>query len=212
MYYTIYKITNIVNSKIYIGQHKTDDLNDEYMGSGLRLNRAIKKYGLDNFIKEILYVFDNEEDMNSKEKELVNEEFVKLKTTYNICIGGQGGFSYINSNNMIMNNEMRSNSGKIGGNIHKIKMQINLDYRKYRIDIFNKTCRTTPKDYNFPFKNKKHKEETKKKIGENSSKHQQGCNNSQYGTCWVTNGFRVMKIKKEEYDSYIANGYRKGRK
>jgi len=90
-YYTIYQTTCLVNSKIYVGMHKTNNLQDEYLGSGNMLKRAIKKYGIHNFTKEILFIFDNEQDMINKEKELVNEDFCNLSTTYNICQGGKGG-------------------------------------------------------------------------------------------------------------------------
>jgi hypothetical protein len=53
MFYTIYKITNKINNKIYIGKHQTKDLNDGYMGSGKLINAAIKKYGIEN-IKDII--------------------------------------------------------------------------------------------------------------------------------------------------------------
>jgi len=59
--------SNKINGKIYIGKHETKDLDDKYMCSGVYLYRAIKKYGVENFDKTILYVFDNEYDMNSKE-------------------------------------------------------------------------------------------------------------------------------------------------
>ena len=52
MYYLIYKITNNVNNKIYVGKHKTENKNDGYMGSGTILNRAIEKYGLINLPKK----------------------------------------------------------------------------------------------------------------------------------------------------------------
>jgi len=96
MFYTIYKITNKINNKEYIGKHKTSNLDDHYMGSGKNLKRAIIKYGIENFIKETLFVFDNEDEMNRKEAELVTEEYCNRKNTYNICEGGKGGWSYLN--------------------------------------------------------------------------------------------------------------------
>ena len=87
--YTIYKTTNLINNKIYIGQHITQDIeNDEYYGSGTIIKSALKKYGKENFKKEIIFQYDNFEEMNDKEIELVNEEFVLRKDTYNILLGG----------------------------------------------------------------------------------------------------------------------------
>jgi len=100
LFYTIYKITNILDNKIYIGKHQTKNINDNYMGSGKHLKRAIKKYGIENFVKEFLFIFDNEEEMNIKEKELVSEEFCLREDTYNMCVGGQGGFGYINQHGL----------------------------------------------------------------------------------------------------------------
>lgn len=90
-YYTIYKITNLVNGKIYIGAHQTDDLDDGYMGSGKVIKAAITKHGRHNFIKELL--FENLGDMATmynKEAELVTKDFIKRKDTYNLVIGGFG--------------------------------------------------------------------------------------------------------------------------
>jgi dissimilatory sulfite reductase (desulfoviridin) alpha/beta subunit len=84
MYYTVYKTTNQVNGKFYIGTHKTVDLNDDYIGSGKYLKYAIEKHGIENFKKEILFVFDNPEEMFAKETEIVTEDFLAEENTYNI--------------------------------------------------------------------------------------------------------------------------------
>jgi len=96
-YYTIYKITNNINGKYYIGKHITENLNDSYMGSGKLIKKAIEKYGIENFTKTILYCCNNEKEMNLMENSLINLEDNNI---YNLQPGGIGGFSYINENNL----------------------------------------------------------------------------------------------------------------
>ena len=89
-YHLIYKIVNTVNRKVYIGKHSTKDPYDGYFGSGKAIKSAIEKYKPENFIKEILFCFDKENDAFLKEEELVTQEFVDRDDTYNIAIGGKG--------------------------------------------------------------------------------------------------------------------------
>lgn len=96
MYYIVYKTTNLINEKIYVGTHQTKNKDDDYLGSGKRLAVAIKKYGRDNFKKEILFLAESIEDMFLKEKEIVTKEFCKRDDVYNIKPGGWGGFQNIN--------------------------------------------------------------------------------------------------------------------
>lgn len=86
-YYTIYKITNKIDGKYYVGQHITENLNDGYMGSGRLISRAIQKYGIDNFVKEYLHFCESEQELNLMEEQLVvtNEQD---PNSYNLTKGG----------------------------------------------------------------------------------------------------------------------------
>jgi len=112
-YKYLYKITNNINKRYYIGVRVTDrDPNkDFYFGSGVFIKQAIKKYGKKNFTKEILMYFDNIDDMYNKEKEIVNVEFIKRRNTYNMEVGGSGG--------KIWTKEMRENMSRV--QIERIK-------------------------------------------------------------------------------------------
>lgn len=90
MVWIVYKTTNKINEKIYVGVHKTSEPNifDGYLGSGNFITEAIRKYGKENFFRETLFVFDSEKDAEEKESELVNQEFIDREDTYNITLGG----------------------------------------------------------------------------------------------------------------------------
>ena len=91
MYY-IYRITNKINGKTYIGQHKYKKLDDDYMGSGVLITRAQKKYGIESFAKEILYSsIQYRETADDVERFAIAKERAIGKAEYNIANGGQGG-------------------------------------------------------------------------------------------------------------------------
>jgi len=94
-YYYLYKITNTTNNMIYIGIHASNKLRDTYLGSGVEIKKAIKKFGKNVFIKEYLEYFDNEHDMLKREREVVNSSFIKRKDTYNLVLGA-GNYTMIN--------------------------------------------------------------------------------------------------------------------
>lgn len=211
MYYLIYKITNTVNNKIYIGAHRTNMMNDSYMGSGIYLKLAVEKYGIENFTKEILFVFDNEKEMFEKERVLVNEEFVQRNDTYNLCVGGGNypNYEYKISEKMI--NFLREIS-PIGLEKALIKLkwlyQNDKQWRKEKIENYKKSMKKYYENNDGFFKGKKHTNETKKKIGSSNSKKQKGKRNSQYGTFWVTDGKNNKKVK---CNNEIPEGFVKGR-
>ncbi len=87
-YYGIYKITNLLNGKMYIGQHQTSNIDDGYMGSGLLISHAIKKYGVKNFRKEWLMFCEDSDELNYMERVYVDQTWVDRPDTYNIKLGG----------------------------------------------------------------------------------------------------------------------------
>jgi hypothetical protein len=211
MYYTIYQITNKIDGKIYIGKHQTKNLNDGYMGSGKHLTRAQKKHGIENFTKDILFIFDNEEEMNLKESELVTEEFCLREDTYNICPGGKGGFGYINKNpdKFLTQKRLSALNHRLGTEAWKHQYASNHEFRERNNQILYYAKLKQQELYpNGTFHGKTHRESTKRIIGEKNSKKMSGQGNSQYGTCWITNGF--INKKHKGLDN-IPEGWYKGR-
>lgn len=91
-FFYVYRITNKLTHKIYIGCHRTTDLNDGYMGSGKYIARAYNKHGIDNFEKEILQFYPTEQEMFTAEAAIVTRDFVLQDSNYNLAEGGKGGF------------------------------------------------------------------------------------------------------------------------
>lgn len=219
MYYLIYKITNNVNNKIYIGKHQTENKDDDYMGSGKIIKRAIEKYGIDKFTKEILYECNSLEEMNEKEAEIVDEEFVARLDTYNIKLGGQGGFDYINNYTKWRGTDYINSIKGLNLKNHQNKMvydklKIDKKYAKEFSQKISTGLKLYYQNHSSNFVNRKHTDESKAKIGKANAVHQQGKNNSQYGTCWIYNDIikENKKIKKEELQFWLEQGWKKGRK
>jgi hypothetical protein len=86
----IYKTTNLINGKFYIGKDAKN--NPKYLGSGTILLNAIKKYGKENFIKEIICHCSNLEELAEKEKFYIKKfNAQNREIAYNIGEGGFGG-------------------------------------------------------------------------------------------------------------------------
>lgn len=226
-YYLIYKITNKINGMIYIGKHKTKNKDDGYMGSGLRINRAIKKYGISNFDKTILFECSSEEEMNKIEAEIVNEDFIARDDVYNIKLGGDGGWDYSNKNlknNGISQYFKNKNEDEIFNIRKKAANAVKQKHKNMSEDErkqYSLKCRlgrlkwlSTHPDYfkgeRNPMYGKTHSTEAKKRISETHT----GSQNSQYGKCWIYNLElkKSISISKEELQTYLADGWIKGRK
>lgn len=202
MYYTIYKITNKLNGNFYIGKHKTKNLDDGYMGSGKLIKMAIKKYGIENFSKEILEIFDTEEEMNAAEVRLV----VLGEGSYNLCPGGQGGWGYIKEQGIKgflgkkHTVEFRSKKSQLA------KLQPVTE--KKRLQAKNLNSEYFKKHNKYVFSGKRHSEQTLELMRLKKVNHGIWNTNSQFGTQWITNGIINKKIKQ---NSFIPEGWYKGR-
>lgn len=94
MYGFIYITTNHINGKKYIGQKKYDKYGhwENYLGSGIYLTRAIEKYGVENFSKEIIEECESKELLNERETHWISfYNAVDSDDFYNIASGGDGG-------------------------------------------------------------------------------------------------------------------------
>jgi group I intron endonuclease len=91
---TIYKITNLINNKIYIGQDSKD--RENYLGSGKLIKYAVNKYGKENFKKEIIEFCNSKKELNEKEKYWIKKINSFAPIGYNIGTGGEGqdNFTY----------------------------------------------------------------------------------------------------------------------
>jgi hypothetical protein len=220
MFYYLYQITNLVNNKIYVGVHKTKNMNDGYMGSGKIIRYAIEKYGIDNFRKDILETFENSESMYAREKEIVTDNFLLREDVYNLRRGGHGGFDHINSTgkNIYGKNGDLNHGGKNLSNHKGNKKLIDIlkekkTYEDYKRAISNSLKKKYNDGFINPFAGKKHTEDTKKIIQEKLRIAQQGSKNSQFNTCWIYHElFGTKKIKKDLIDEYIFQGWFAGKK
>jgi group I intron endonuclease len=165
VFYTIYKTTNNLNGKIYIGKHQTNNLDDGYLGSGKLLIRAFKKYGKLQFSKDILFIFDNIDDMNAKETELVSAEFCEQTNNYNLARGGHGGWSYANSKK---SPEDLKRISKLGNEKRNWLIENDVEFKKVlseRRSNLNKTMDQSKWRHD-SFKGRKHTEATKLLISQ----------------------------------------------
>lgn len=83
----VYKTTNNINGKYYIGVQNTDD--NSYLGSGVSLTKAVKKYGKENFTKEIIAECGSKEEAFKLEAKIVTGKLVNDSQCYNMTLGGK---------------------------------------------------------------------------------------------------------------------------
>jgi len=173
--FIIYKTTNLVNGKIYVGQHNTS-ADDGYLGSGNLILLAIKKYGRENFIRETLE-YCNSVSVDVKETHwILKLEATNKKIGYNIKSQGQKIYDRLNGIKHPMYGKHHTNetknkiSQKMKGNklSEKTKNKISeslLKNGRSEKENLKQSKRMIGK--NNPMFNKKHSDQTKKKMSKN---------------------------------------------
>ncbi len=204
-FHFIYKTTNLLNGKYYIGMHSTDNIDDGYLGSGKRLKRSINRYGATNHKREIVEFVSSRYELMTREKEIVNLNEIAKEDCMNLKTGGDGGF--IDENHAKRWHEGQSKWLK--------EQWINDDYRKKISLLSSERMKQHHKDGKIKydtFTGREHSNETKEKMSIAKKGQGIGENNSQFGTCWITKDDVNKKIKKEELDAFVSSGWIKGRK
>jgi hypothetical protein len=183
--------------------HSTPDLDDGYLGSGKRLKSSVKKYGEENFKREILEFFESRDLLKKREAELVNDDLLKDPKCMNLQHGGGGGFS---------SEEHKLKCLTKGRNTFQEKIKTDKDlldqYKENGRKLFLE-CWKDGRFKQYDWNGHQHKKETKIQIGKSNSISQSGSKNSQYETHWITNGKENKKISKTDL---IPDGWKLGRK
>jgi len=231
-YYYIYETANIINGKKYIGKHQTDNLDDGYIGSGIVLRRAIDKYGVENFTKNILVFCENKKELDQLERDLINEDIILSNEYYNVALGGQGGNLGKLVNDKIGKKMSICLKGKPKSDSHKLNLSISMAGRKQDPNIVKKRAKAWSdkvnkmgaerrkevfghEGSNNGFYGKSHTEETKDKIRKTIGNSRKGNNNPNAkqitvnGVVYLTQKecMKVLNLSKHQMKILKEQGY-----
>lgn len=216
MYGYIYITTNLVNGKKYIGQHRANEYDDKYFGSGSVLRKAIQKYGIENFINEILSVCETEEELNEQEIYFIQ----KYKATdnpdfYNLCSGGY--LAGTDNTVWVYNDETKESSRipesklpqflelgfQLGGPPRTEEQRQH--YSQGRKDLVVITDGTVTRYVN------KNQVQEFLNNGFHLGRIPTRPNQSKEHRKWVNNGKESLMVKEEDINKYLELGYVQGR-
>ena len=192
MEHYIYLTTNLINGKKYIGKH-FGAISDSYLGSGTLLQRAITKYGKENFKKEILYISKDEKENSEKEREFIKVyDAVKSDMFYNIHEGGDGGNTmagwseerkaeYAAARSIAMTGEKNHRYGTHLSEETKEKIRQNRDTSYMQTQEYRETMSKAVSGEKNGMYGRNHTEESKKKMSESHMGIAAGEKNGMYG-------------------------------
>lgn len=235
MIYYIYKITLLqgkLAGKYYIGQHRTNNMNDGYHGSGTILKRYYKAYGEregETFTKEILQYCHSIAELNKEEQYYISDKYKTDPECINLIAGGRGrGFSLETRRKMSMAlkgrevpQEMRERiSDKLKG--HPVTEKTRQIIREKIIEL-NKSPEFRKKNSEAQKHRKPISEDTRRKFSE-AGKGRPCCwrgkrmpkyitekmSESQKGFKYINNGVELKRVKQPELEIYLSEGWTLG--
>lgn len=220
MYGYVYLTVNNINGRMYVGQHKYHkcEADPEYLGSGIALERAVAKYGKENFTVTILCTANTRADLDVAEKKYIKEFREKYgNQLYNIADGGQGGNCYP------MTEQRRKHiseamKGKVVSQEQRQKISKSLKGHLVSAESREKSRRSNT--------GQKRSELCKKHLSENHAPCT-GANNAFYGKHhtkdarerigasrrgkkWINNGIKNACVYPEEVPEYEKLGWKIG--
>ena len=205
MYFYVYQITNLLNNKVYVGKHKSikHPFENGYYGSGKQITAAIKKYGVENFKKEVLQYCSSMEEMADKEAEVVTEDFVKRPDTYNMHKGGLGGWDHYNGSKTHIANSKKGglkSANRASNPFKDPKFQKTIEWTRTpdRMRMLGKKANTPEAN-------------AKRKATFLETGHSQGEKNSQFGKIWISNVL-TKEVKRITINDNIPEGWVRGKK
>ena len=231
MYYGyIYKTTNLTNGKFYVGKHRRSTFDFNYFGSGVLIQKALKKEGKKNFLCEVLEWCETPEQLNERERFWVEELNARdLTIGYNLCAGGMGGARLFNEDSLRRMSEARK--GIPMSEETKQKMKESLQ------NMSEEARAARSQRLHDSHVGKKLPDEQKIKIGQtlhdryasgglvSACKGKPSSNKGMkllphqiekmrqkiVGRIWIRKGDVTKMIHPEEFDSYQNDGWEKGR-
>lgn len=189
----IYKTTNLINNKIYVGKDRLH--RDNYYGSGVIIRRAILKYGKENFKKEILEECEFEKELNEKEKFWIKELNSIVPNGYNITPGGEGGDTFTNNPNKEQIREKYKERPKpkiTGKSLEEV-------YGNKKAQIIRNNLSNSHKNLPGFWMNKRRKDETKNKISNTVRKLHKDGKLKSFGTL-IKDGIIKLNRKGKTYE------------
>jgi group I intron endonuclease len=215
----VYITTNTINGKQYIGEHSSDILDDNYLGSGYYLKRAISKYGKELFVREILEICNSKEEAFHKQYEYICKFNTLNPNGYNISPHGGYGVNGCSLSEETKRKISQSEKGKFVSPESIEKMKVKLRGKKHSGESKHKMSESQKGEKCFWF-GKTHLDQTKEKIRTTllnraiptSKTTLDKLSSVTKGRIWVVNHKEEhnKRIWPREFDQYKILGYERG--